>query len=103
MVPLIVADSPTVALAHTHVPLLSKEIFDELVVVVFSVDDGVSVVEVLEVSDDASEEDSDESSEFSMANWKFSSLSLLQFENKIIRNKKSINFLIVLILYDKCK
>ena len=88
MVPLTVADSPTVAPAQTHVPLLSKEILDELVL-----EDSV------EVSDVASEEDSDESSEFSMANWKFSSLSLLQFENKIIRNKKSINFLIVLVLY----
>ena len=99
MVPLIVADSPTLALAQTHVPLLSKEILGELVVV-FSVDDEVSAVEVLEdsfeVSDVASDEDSDESAEFSMANKKFSSLSLLQFENKIIRNKKSISFLIVL-------
>ena len=68
MVPLIVADSPTLALAQTHVPLPSKAILGEFVVVVFSEDDGVSVVEVLEVSDDASEEDSDESSEFSMAN-----------------------------------
>ena len=59
-------------MAQTHVPLLSKEILGELVVVVFSVDDGVSVVEVLEdsveVSDVASVEDSDESAEFSMAN-----------------------------------
>ena len=68
MVPLTVADSPTLALAQTQVPLLSKAILGELVVVVFSEDDEVSVVEVLEVSDDASEEDSDESSEFSMAN-----------------------------------
>ena len=71
MVPLIVADSPTLALAQTHVPLLSKEILGELVVV-FSVDDEVSAVEVLEdsveVSDVASVEDSDESAEFSMAN-----------------------------------
>ena len=68
VVPLIVADSPTVAPAQTHVPLLSKAILGEFVVLVFSEDDEVSVVEVLEVSDDASEEDSDESSEFSMAN-----------------------------------
>ena len=72
MVPLIVADSPTVALAHTHVPLLSKVILGEFVVLVFSEDDEVSVVEVLEdsveVSVVASVEDSDESSEFSMAN-----------------------------------
>ena len=51
--------------------LISKEILGELVVV-FSVDDEVSVVEVLEdsveVSDVASVEDSDESAEFSMAN-----------------------------------
>ena len=72
VVPLIVADSPIVALAQTHVPLLSKEILGELVVVVFSVDDEVSAVEVLgdsvEVSDVASVEDPDESAEFSMAN-----------------------------------
>ena len=72
MVPLTVADSPTLALAQTQVPLLSKAILGELVVVVFSEDDEVSVVEVLEdsveVSDVASEEDPDESSEFSMAN-----------------------------------
>ena len=72
MVPLIVADSPTLAPAQTHVPLLSKAILGELVVVVFSEDDEVSVVEVLEdsveVSVVASEEDPDESSEFSMAN-----------------------------------
>ena len=72
MVPLIVADSPTLAPAQTHVPLLSKAILGEFVVLVFSEDDEVSVVEVLEdsveVSDVASEEDPDESSEFSMAN-----------------------------------